>query len=105
MVSIDDNLDSIKTLADALKGSWGTQTLSNGITSARLGRLAVFWGSFGASAEVVEVPSFHVRYPAIFIGDGCSGMTMVEERAGFAKVPDSVRGKRFSVIGIAALNV
>lgn len=104
MITIDNGTGSHREFAEALRGAWGSQFTFGGLSVVRLGRLAVMWGAFPAGTESVEVPSFRVRYPILFSGDAGTGTAIAEERAGFVKVPDEVKEKRFVVMGFATLN-
>lgn len=104
MIRVNTNLDDFKTLLDALKGDYGASTASNGVKMLHFGPIALFWGAFDSTAEVVEVPSLPVRYPVLFASEKAAASVVVEERTGFSKVPDEIKGKKFTIMGFALLN-
>ena len=94
-----------KTLFEALKGQYGTVRMENGIAVLYAGRMVHFSGYFDGKQDVIEIPKLAARVPVIFAGDDFSCMSLAEPNAGFVKVPDAAKQKRFAVIADCVLNV
>lgn len=103
MNTIDNTTTDEKAFREALKGDYGT-FMADGLTVTKAGRLAILWGAFGEGVEVVKIPPFPARFPALFSADDCSCGAVIEPMQGQANVPNSIRGKRFTIMGFVLLN-
>jgi hypothetical protein len=104
VIRINSNTDEKKTVLDALKGEYGTNTQPNGLCVTHSGRLVLLWGAFSKGADAVEIPKIPVRFPVLFSGDDSACSVPVEPNAGFVSVPEAFKTKRFMVMGFALLN-
>lgn len=105
MIRIDGNTKDEKTIIEALKGKYGTLRMSNGVCVLFQGRLVHLSGYFDGKQEVIEIPNLPERMPVIFAGDNFTCMSIAEPNAGFVKVPDTARQKKFAIIADCVLNV
>ena len=97
------NLDN-ETLADALRGEYGTYDMSNGIRVTKAGRVVHFWGSFPKGTKALEIPKLPERFPVIFTGDYSSCCKIAEANSIILDVPQSMRGYRFTIFATILLN-
>lgn len=104
MQVIDSSVTDGKALSNALQGVYGRVTMSNGIECLYQGQFLHFSGYFDGTQEVIEVPKVSVRIPVVFVGDDFSCMSLVEPDAGFVKVPETARRKKFVILADCVLN-
>ena len=105
MNRIDSATKDEKTLIEALKGQYGTLRMSNGVFVLFQGRLVHLSGHFDGTQEVIEIPKLPERMPVMFAGDDFACMSLAEANAGFVKVPEKARNKKFAILADCVLNV
>lgn len=93
-----------KALGEALKGKYGTYTMSNGIKVLYQGAMIHYEGAFDGSQNVIEVPVTSSRIAVMFTGDSGSCCSIVEPDNGFVNVPKAMKGNRFFVLATGILN-
>lgn len=104
MININGTVGDEKKLAEALKGFYGTNRLSNGIEVFYQGRFVFFEGLFDGSQDVIEIPKIPKRCIVHFTGEDFACIAVAEANAGFVKVPDAARQKKFSIMANCGLN-
>lgn len=103
MIHINKSSDLIDLL-EAAKGDYYDFTLGNGIIGIVQGRLLHFNGCFDGTQNVIEIPKINYRIPVLFTGENFSCMSLAEPNAGFVKVPDIAKQKKFVVFSTITLN-
>ena len=66
MVSINGDMKDEKNLAEALKGKYGTERLSNKVECFYMGRFLYFEGFFDGTQNVIEIPKIP-KIPIILV--------------------------------------
>lgn len=104
MQRIDSTTNQQEIFAEALQGEYGSFRMANGILVRKQGQLVFFQGHFDGSQETIEIPKLPIRVPLMFTGDTFGCCVLAEPNAGFVKVPELARGKRFVVFATGLLN-
>ena len=104
MQTIDSTVKSGKELAEALRGNYGIERMSNGIQVLFQGRFMHFSGFFDGSQTAIEIPKVAAKIPVMFTGEDFSCMAVAEPNAGFVAVPDTAKEKKFVVWADCMLN-
>lgn len=104
MVNISGDMKDERNVAEALKGNYGTTRLSNQVECFYQGRFVYFEGFFDGSQDVIEIPKLPKRCIVHFAGEDFSCIAIAEANAGFVKVPEAAKSKKFAIMANCGLN-
>ena len=103
MVVINSSSD-LAGLIEAVKGTYGTTRLPNGLNVIYQGSFVHFNGFFSGDGDAIQIPTLPVRVAIIFSGDDETCCTIAEPNASFVKIPAKMKGKRFTIFASCILN-
>lgn len=106
ITEISSTTSTLHEFRQALKGTWGSGTLSNGVTWVKAGRLVTFSGIFTSSPDTIQIPVVAARIPVFFAGtSGECKVSIAEPGNGFVRVPSTIKATaNFTMTGTGLLN-